>query len=681
LRIDEVELQNKQSGLVTVGVISLLATLVLQLTLSVSRESPSWDEGDHIFAGYQSLTHMDFGLNPEHPPVVKMLAAAPLLSMPLKVPEVRNRSFMHEAFLDGKEFLFSNDVDAMMFRARMTASILTVLLALLVFLATREFFGTGAAFIALTLIAFEPNLLAHGARVTTDAGLSCFMFATIYAFYRYVKAPSAWRLAVVGLAAGLTLAAKHTGILAIPMLALLAISEVMRNRLAKQRYSERPVGTGRYAGLLAVSLIASVLIAIGVLWASYGFRFAARPDGLQLNPGFAEWVAQLKPFEAHLLSFAAQWHLLPQSYLYGLAAVRLSAESYTSFVLGTVYPHGVWFYFPVTFVIKSTLAFLVLLGISVFAIASRKLTGAREILFLTVPPAFYLMVAMNSKINIGVRHILPLYVFLAVLIAGAAWSLMRHGLHMTSRRWQYVVATLVLFHVFSSVRSYPNYMAYANELWGGPSQTYKYLTDSNVDWAQQLKSTKQYLDGRGIKECWFAYFGQGVLEPHYYGIPSKPLPTADSLWINERIDVPPAIDGTVLVSAGVLSGFEFGPGALNPYRQFQQQRPVAVIDDAVFVFEGHYEIPLASALGHAQHAIVLLEGKQSDEALAEAQAAVALAPDSVTTQAALGDVLTALNRHDEARPIYQRALELAKTVEPEFQVSWIPTLETKLASK
>src|SRR6266436_5859187 len=503
-------LRNKQRGIVVMGVTGLLAVLVLQLALSVSRESPTWDEGDHIFAGYRSLTHLDFGLNPEHPPVVKMIAAAPLLSMPLKVPEVRNRSFMHEAFLDGKEFLFSNDVDAMMFRARMTASILTVLLALLVFLATREFFGTGAAFIALTLIAFEPNLLAHGARVTTDAGLSCFMFATIYAFYRYVKAPSAWRLAVVGLALGLTLAAKHTGILVIPMLALLAICEVLRFRFAKRRDSDAPISTGRHAGLLALSVIASILIALGVLWASYGFRFAARPDGLQLNPGFAEWVGQLKPLEAHLLSFAARWHLLPESFLYGLAAVRLSAETYTSFVLGTVYPHGVWFYFPVTFAIKSTLAFLIMLGISVFAIATRKLTGARKILFLTVPPMFHLMVAMSSKINIGVRHILPLYVFLAVLIAGAARSLMRHGRHRTARRWQYVVAALLLFHVFSSVRSYPNYMAYSNELWGGPSQTYKYLTDSNVDWAQQLKSTKQYLDERAIKECCSAYFGQAV---------------------------------------------------------------------------------------------------------------------------------------------------------------------------
>src|SRR5258706_3330039 len=161
-------LQNKERVLVILGVVGLLAALVLQLGLSVSRESPTWDEGDHIFAGYWSLTHKDFGLNPEHPPVVKMLAAAPLLSMPLKVPEVRNRFFMQEAFLDGKEFLFANDADAMMFRARMTASILTVRLALLVFLATREFLGIGSAFIALTLIVFEPNLLAPGARVTTD---------------------------------------------------------------------------------------------------------------------------------------------------------------------------------------------------------------------------------------------------------------------------------------------------------------------------------------------------------------------------------------------------------------------------------------------------------------------------------------------------------------------------------
>src|SRR5205807_673523 len=102
--------------------------------------------------------------------------------------------------------------DTMLFRARMAAAFFTLLLALLVFLAGQEMFGTGAAFIALTLLVFDPNLLAHGAVVGTDVGLSCFMFASVYGFYRYRKAPSTWRLVVVGLATGLALASKHTGI-------------------------------------------------------------------------------------------------------------------------------------------------------------------------------------------------------------------------------------------------------------------------------------------------------------------------------------------------------------------------------------------------------------------------------------------------------------------------------------
>ncbi|HEY1265600.1 MAG TPA: glycosyltransferase family 39 protein, partial [Terriglobales bacterium] len=192
------------------------------------RNSITWDEDDHIYAGYMSLKHGDFGLNPEHPPLVKMLAALPLLDLPLKMPALQARFFKIEAFLGGKEFIFQNDFEQILFRARMAASLLTLLLALLVFLATREMFGTGAAFIALALLAFDPNLLAHGAVVGTDMGLSCFMFGAIYAFYRYVKAPSVWRLAVVGLAAGFALAAKHTGILVFPMLFLLAIYEVLR---------------------------------------------------------------------------------------------------------------------------------------------------------------------------------------------------------------------------------------------------------------------------------------------------------------------------------------------------------------------------------------------------------------------------------------------------------------------
>jgi tetratricopeptide (TPR) repeat protein len=230
------------------------------------------------------------------------------------------------------------------------------------------------------------------------------------------------------------------------------------------------------------------------------------------------------------------------------------------------------------------------------------------------------------------------------------------------------------------LRTFPTYIAYANELWGGPSNTHKYLTDSNVDWAQQLKATKQYLDQRGAKDCWFVYFGEGVADFKYYGIPCKPLPTVVTLWLNEQLDVPVSIDGPVLISASTLSGFEFGPGSLNPYEQFKRLTPTDVIQHGVFVFDGHFDIPLASALTHVQKAQNLLAAKQVDAALVEAQAAVRLAPDAVGTQLMFGDVLAAMGQTEQARAVYEKALVLAKTIEPEFQIRSIPGIEQKLES-
>jgi tetratricopeptide (TPR) repeat protein len=326
--------------------------------------------------------------------------------------------------------------------------------------------------------------------------------------------------------------------------------------------------------------------------------------------------------------------------------------------------------------IKSTLTFLLLLLLAKWAILTRRFTVWREILFLTIPPVFHLLVAIWSRMNIGLRHILPMYMFLTVLVAGVAWKLIQRD-----RRWAYAVAVLILFQAISGARAYPAYMAYANELWGGPTQTYKYLTDSNSDWGQQLKSVKRYVDQHGIKDCWFIYFAQGVVDFHDYGIPCKPLPTLDAAWVGANYDAPPVIDGPLLISAGDLSGFEFGGPALNPYEQFRQIKPTAVIDYGVFVFEGHFEIPKAAAISHAQKARDFLKIKQLPEALAEAQQAVAFAPDSVRANAVLGDILIAMQRPQEAQQAYAKALTLAKTIAPEFQAGWVGDLEAKLAIK
>jgi Dolichyl-phosphate-mannose-protein mannosyltransferase len=667
----------KRPWLVVVGVVVLLLVLVGQLAYSVSQESLSWDEGDHIYAGYMSWQH-DFGLNPEHPPLVKMVATIPLLFMGLTEPPLQDRYFKTEAYFDGRDLIFNNNFDQIIFRARMAASVFAVLLALIVFLATREMFGTGAGFIALTLVVFEPNILAHGAMVTTDTGLACFLIATIYAFYRYVKAPSIWRVVVVGIAAGLAAVTKHSAILLLPMVGLLAITEILRRRDSSEKADTGTPETRVHQALrLGVAMAAATAIAVVILWSVYGFRYQARPDGRQLNPPLAEAVKGVSPFEGRVITTFARGRLLPESWLYGLADVRSVANVWPSYIFGKVYAHGVWFYFPVAFVIKATLALLLLLVLTVAATAIGKFRCWREILFLTIPPLLYLLVSMESQLNIGARHILLVFVFACMLSAGAAWALIR-----ADRRWAYVVAPLLLFHVVSSAMAFPtSYMAYANEVWGGPSATYKYLTDSSTDWGQQLKGTKKYLDERGVKDCWFAYFVEPAIQFKSYGIPCKPIPTPDAGFFGEQIDTPPTIQGRVLISASDLTGYEYGSNVLNPYRAFQKLRPSAVIEHGVFVFDGTFNVPMAAALGHVQRARGLLGSQQLDEALTEAQAAVALAPDAMQSQMVIGDVLTAMHRGDVARSAYEKAMVIAKTMEPSAQEIWVADIQKKLNAK
>jgi tetratricopeptide (TPR) repeat protein len=153
------------------------------------------------------------------------------------------------------------------------------------------------------------------------------------------------------------------------------------------------------------------------------------------------------------------------------------------------------------------------------------------------------------------------------------------------------------------------------------------------------------------------------------------------MWVNEKFYPPAEINGPVLISAAILSGFEYGPGELNPYEQFKSLTPTAVIAREVFVYDGHFSIPKAAAIGHAQRARDLLTAKQLPGALAEAQQAVVLWPNAVNSNVVLGDVLTAMGQNAEAHAAYEKALTLAQTVEPEFQVGWVGTIRGKLAAK
>src|SRR5579871_1987396 len=341
--------------LVLAGVCLLLLVFGLQIAFTVHQESLTWDEGDHIFAGYMMWKTHDYGLNPEHPPLMKLLGTLPLLGQPLTIPSDQHRYFKTEAYMDGREMLFAKGPEyakMLTFRMRMANLTVAILLGLLVFLAAYEMFGVGAAFVALILLVFEPNVLAHGAFVTTDIGVSCFFFASIYAFYRYCKSPSIGRLLVAGLASGLALATKHSAVLLLPMLVTLAACEVVF------RFRDEPrvkLGLKLIGSLAAIGAVALV-----VLWAFYGFRYNARPGNLRLDPTLVDYVKPLDPNEARGILQLAKLHILPESYLYGLADVRSMANGMPSYFFGNVYAHGIWYYFPTVLLIKSTIGFLVL---------------------------------------------------------------------------------------------------------------------------------------------------------------------------------------------------------------------------------------------------------------------------------------------------------------------------------
>jgi 4-amino-4-deoxy-L-arabinose transferase-like glycosyltransferase len=520
---------------VVVVVVFFLAVIGLQMVLLARANSSTWDEADHTYAAYMQWKG-DFGLNPEHPPLVKFLATLPIRKMTFKMPPMLDRPYRLQEVVGGREFIFQNDANAILFRVRMAASVLTLLLVILVFLAAREMFGTGAGFVALGLIAFDPTLLGHSALVTTDAGQACFMFWAVYAFYRYMKTPTAWRLITVGLVVGLALATKHSAVLLFPMLLLLAGIEL----IGRQRFSKVTVAvsSSKFASRLVWALLIICVISAGVLWSWYGFRFAAREPGLPLNPSMAARLHRVpSAFQAEVLGTFVRWHLLPESYLYGFAHVLFESKAFHSFVLGTTYLHPVWFYFPIAMVIKSTLTFLILLGVGIWAAATGRCKCWREILYMAIPASVYMIFAMAGGMNIGVRHVLPIYIFLSVAIAGAAWRLIQRD-----RRWLYAVVVLLVFQAASVLHAFPAYVSYANEAFGGPANVHKYLSDSSSDWGQQMKSVNRYLDERGIKDCWFAYFGEGVAEYSYYGIPCKPLITADSLYFDVPHDVPPTIE-------------------------------------------------------------------------------------------------------------------------------------------
>jgi dolichyl-phosphate-mannose-protein mannosyltransferase len=589
--------------------IAICAFMLGQLLLTSRHLSQTADEATHLYSGYRYLKCGDLTVSPEHPPLAKVIAAAPLVSMNFAVDCAPFKGDSLAQAFAGLNWFYTQDWPTALLRARAAISIFAVGLCALVWLIARRMFGFKTAVVASLLLVLEPNILAYGPLVLTDIPVTCMLVLAVLGFYLWTKHRRFPFLLLTAMATGLTLLAKHSGVVIVPILLVMSLADAaIQPGVLKTKWQLA------LRNLLTVALVCA--LAVAIVWMGYGMRFAEHSgaaDSQNPRPNASDARGRvLAQLEAH--------HLLPQAYVRGLAdAVSISSQSSAAFVGGQLYSRAPWFSTPLNFAMRSTLAMLAMMIVAVFGAAFAFRQRRREFLFVLVPVAVYLAVCLHASTNVSIRYLLPMYPFLLLAIAAGCveWA--------NRARWlNYALPCLLVLHAASSLHAWPNYLSYANELWGGPAQAYKY--QPWLDVGQAYPQAKEYLEKYPTKDCWFIAAWQW--DPQFYDVPCQTI----SLYLPHQI--PPHVHGTVIISSTLLTDVRLADAAM--VAGFKNSMPKDhIAGSALLVYQGDFDTSLDSAAGESNLASAAFSGGQLAAALEHAKKAVTLAPASPLVHANL----------------------------------------------
>jgi hypothetical protein len=561
----------------------LFAGVFIALTVSSYRQkSATVDEPNHLAAGYAALKLNDYHINPEHPPLLRMWAALPLLAMRGIDPNTNSVNWLpEERGLFSHEFLYEkNNADRLLYAARFMNVLLGVLLGVVLFRWAWALYGPGTAVVVLALYATEPNVLAHASLVTTDLGVACFIFIGVYFLWRLSQQLTMRNLALTAAFFAIAQISKFSALTLWPILfALLLIRVAGRSPWPCFGGASLELRSRTRKTLAAVSIVAAVfLVSFAAVWAAYGFRYAPSPKGSGLErlltvPSVIERIPRL----ARLLNWVDGHHLLPNACTQGFLLGHGLTQERPAYLLGKISNEGWWYYFPIAFLIKTPVALLLLFFGGVTLVVGRRDALADNDAFLLVPVAVYMLIAMTAvNLNIGVRHILPVYPFV-LLIAGKAVAWL-WGSHRKILRGG--LLALCLFQVEEMAFVYPNHLAFFNQFIGGSQNGYKYLADSNLDWGQDLKPLKKWMDQNGVPFVNLCYFGSA--DPAYYGIHCSYLPPPSTFATGRDNEL--RLPGYVAVSVQNLLGVSVNPPRPDLYKKLREAEPVAVMGYSIRVY-------------------------------------------------------------------------------------------------
>jgi hypothetical protein len=454
----------------------LLAQMAIAMVTAAVQQAPTTDEPVYVGTAVVQLRQHSLRYNPEHPPLGKLVVAAGLVFADARL----DPAFTGDQTQLGRHVLYEagNDPARLLFLARLPMIVLTLLFGLVVLAFARDLFGRAGGVVALALYTLSPDVIAHGSLATLDVPAAGFLLTSVWLLWRARRATGCLPLA--GLALGAALATRTSALAAVPVLVLLAALST--------RHTRRTL----------VPLVAAALVAVAVVWASY------LAVDLRLR-----WAAPADLPAAHGVRALADRLPFPRPYRDGMR-VQFGMEDrvWGGYLFGTHYEGSRWYYLPAALLVKTPLGALVLwLAGAVALLRVPQLRPAAP--HLLAPAAVLLAVAMTGSRDLGVRYAIFVPVFLAV--AAAAVVAVRG-------RWAPVaVAVLVAFVAVSSLRTFPYYLPYSNEAFGGPARTHRHLHDSNVDWGQDLARLAAHLRRHHPGEpAWLVYKGAGV--PSHYGL-------------------------------------------------------------------------------------------------------------------------------------------------------------------
>lgn len=534
----------------------MLGALFIFSFASSWNDSAIFDEKAHIVAGYSYLTQKDMRLNPEHPPLIKDIAALPLTLLNLNFrtdTDAWQKEIDSNQWNQGQLFLygFGNNPDTILHYARFPIMILAIITGIVLFWWVRSVYGNKTALLATFFYAFSPTVIAHSRFVTTDIGATFAFLISIATFIRFLARPSRTRLCIAGIVFGVAQLMKFSLFLLVPINAILALIWL----LAQDEWYDAALSKKERLRLCiteALRLYAKIALicAIGVIiiWAVYLWHVWNFPQDLQR--AHAERLIgrfRIRPFVS--LDLWLIDHRLTRplgEYLLGVMMVtQRTAGGNSAYFFGEVSSAGWHSYFPIVYLLKETLAFHIL-TLTALILALGRLWRAKEKSWRALRGwicdnfaffssmffvALYWTSSVSNPLNIGIRHVLPTFPFIFMLvsrelvlwISGSAVNDIRSFGDWLRALYRTIIApvpriffigTMCLWIVFSIVVTFPYYLSYYNELGGGTLQGHYYATDSNYDWGQDLKRLRDWGRAHPNETLYLDYFGGG--DPSYY---------------------------------------------------------------------------------------------------------------------------------------------------------------------